>query len=1465
MKWGVMAPGWLLLLAGLALPAAAQEPAVVIPGESRATALRLAEAQKHAAEHHWAEALDELQSVLDTTPSDLVAVDARRSMQARRLAHAAIAALPAAALRLYRTRVDARAARWLEQGLAEKDSRLLRKVVEDTFCSRPAEKALNILGDHAFERGRYDEALAWWRLLVPALTDGVAGGSAGALHYPDPTVDPARIRAKQLLARLFRDGRTPAWESDLAMYRTSHAKAEGTLAGRAGCYADTLLHVAAQRDKDDLADPDWATFGGDACRGLVVPAAGDVLDQLAALCRDGPAWRFSLQTHQPLEGPPPPLVSGDRGMISLAALARTLAFHPVLTRNEVLVADSRRITAFDLREGKAHTWYDAGRDEEGLPVVRLPAPAGLRYTLSTADGKLFARLGGPISRAPQRAEEGAGQGRDENDLSLITCLALRSADAAEHLRWRVRSVPAAGARHDPAFFEGTPLAEGSHVVVAHTHLSGQRAITSMECYGTDSAAADLAPPLRWRRDICEAREPRPDQPRYPHLLTRAGSVLAYCSHSGVIVALEPASGQMIWALRYPHRPETNDRLLETVPTPEQQARARDLAPCLFADGRLYAAPADSDILLCLDPATGAVLWEREQTHVVHLLGVGQGRLIFQTMTGLRAVGAADGSDAGGWLQPTIDPLSAPGCPSMGRGLLIGDLVLWPTAIPRHSGPPTFMVHAIRQADGTLAGDPTLLHRLPVGNLAYAHGCLAVAEQTTLSVFVPPRLRLDERRGAVFRDPTSALAWLDVARSEADAGHFTAAQQAFRQTEQLAGELADKRQARHLLQEARIGLQAALLQSARRAIVTGTAPAERMLSEAAGLDVPDPCRLRTLWAIAEIYKAQDQPERALASLEQILASPPLRSLPLREARGFAEPAAIRVAAEARLLAAAHEELARDVERRAHACWDNIPAKDRVEAAQRLADEFPHARWTPSTLREVALELEKAHRPWAAAGVWRRLRELAVEQEDRSAARDGLARCRKQPRHTQDNTATAEVNPTPAQSGLAFPLRRAWHAALAADEVFLAGMDPAACGPLVLTRRGDAEVIARRFANGEIAWQARLPFQPGWMSGYADLILTGGAAGAAALRREDGGLTWTFSPAGVPLLSGFRACGGRLFMLEDRCRLDALDAETGKVLWASEAPGARLGMPEGTFLAAYEAGPQAILVQLGSGRFRLLHAVSGQLLAEGPATPLSRIDAPVALDPRTIAMVPTAQQVLALALPAGTNGSHAPLWQYDLPGSTISTGELPRIFACGEALLLATPLNIGVRLDRLELRSGKVVWEHPCLLPLSRLEDCGWAVDPTAVYYAGDGVLCARALQDGRLLWQRPLPAPGPWVVRCAGESLLVYPDPRPRTYLRFRWGMASLQYLAGPPIAGEASLGILVCDRQTGQLSQRLNLPFRPRGGARLNKDGAMVVWIHSTAEPAADPGAENVGVYLGRGGAVVALAGELWGLAGDRP
>jgi outer membrane protein assembly factor BamB len=616
----------------------------------------------------------------------------------------------------------------------------------------------------------------------------------------------------------------------------------------------------------------------------------------------------------------------------------------------------------------------------------------------------------------------------------------------------------------------------------------------------------------------------------------------------------------------------------------------------------------------------------------------------------------------------------------------------------------------------------------------------------------------------------------------------------------------------------------------------------------------------------MWENNHQPARALAAWENVLISPPLRLLPLADARGTPELAGDRAAAAARrLVAASGSGLAADVERRAHEVWDGVPPGERPEAARRLVATFPHAALTPVALREAATQLERANRPAAAADCWRQLLALAPEGPERATALAALAARRP------------GQAPAPTQR-LSLPLRRAWHASLGPGETFLPGPDPGTCPALVLTGRPDGEIIARPFGTGEVAWRCRLPITPCWADVADDLVLAAGGDGVAALRRDDGAVAWTFRPGGAGFqpasslmagwkpaprggLAGFQVACGRLFCFDGGLRLYALDTQTGRALWAHDAPGAPLLAREGRFFPAFTATGSAVVLQTAGGRYCILDPASGRMLGGGPASTQPWPCPPPALDQRSLLLVPDTQAVLSLSVAGGMG---EPVWRYALEGRTTGTGEFPRVLAAADGLLVVSPLNIGLRLDRLDRDTGKVSWQQPYLLSDARLDAGGWAAGREAAFYTGEATLSARSLVDGRVLWQRPLPPGWTWAVRDVGEALLVYPDLRPSTDCRFPCPGGSLQYLAGPPLAPGYTFPVLVCDPRTGQMIQRLNLPCRPRAGVRLGTGRAFTVWT-GPASPPPDSGTANAEVYAGPAGVLVALAGDLWALTRDRP
>ena len=272
--------GWVLL--GGCECARAQQPARnssnFYPDSSDDAEKQLQNAASHARDRQWSEAVQMYQQIIDKygekvarLPKDEPGVDASGEfvlyVDDRRICHRALARLPAEARAIYRNRVDSLAERWFHDGASRRDAASLRRVVNQAFCSSFGDDALELLGDLAFQNGRFGEALAYYRRLV---ADDPA--DAFALVHPDPSVDLARVAAKKLLCRSA-SGEGPPTEAQLEEFARLYPAAAGSLAGRDGNYAEIVaLALAADHlAPPSLPDDRWPTFAGSLRRTKVVP------------------------------------------------------------------------------------------------------------------------------------------------------------------------------------------------------------------------------------------------------------------------------------------------------------------------------------------------------------------------------------------------------------------------------------------------------------------------------------------------------------------------------------------------------------------------------------------------------------------------------------------------------------------------------------------------------------------------------------------------------------------------------------------------------------------------------------------------------------------------------------------------------------------------------------------------------------------------------------------------------------------------------------------------------------------------------------------------------------------------------------------------------------------------------------------------------------------------------------------
>jgi outer membrane protein assembly factor BamB len=618
-------------------------------------------------------------------------VSAHASEQVRRLCQMRLASLPAAQLAGYRERVDSAARRLLTLGRQGRDPAPLRRLVDETFCSRVTGEALDLLGDLAFERGEFDEARAWWRRIAPPLSNDFS-----ALVYPGASrVDRVRVQAKQILALAFA-GRLVEAQTELVRYHERYPTSRGALAGTVGRYSE-IVHTAIQQlvsaGIGNNADP-WITFAGSADRNAALTACPG-----PALWEDGPTWRVPL--------PPVDAPRQLRDRNGHSGLAWAAAFHPLIVGKQVLVADACSVTSYDLATGKRLFRFDLQHAGLAVGAPDHEAPHQC-YTSTAAGDSVYARLGRQSLSARRT---------DADESSYLVCLDIAEPGNPDRSRqkWHVKAEP-------DHFFEGTPLVRAGRVYIAVSRLAGKRVTTAIRCY--DSLGRML-----WSRDVCTIAEFEASAaPRHrQHLLTWAGNQLVYCTHAGAVFAVDPWSGQTLWVVRYASRGGM---------TADHEASPREEVPCVHDDGRLFAAPLDSDRLYCLEACTGRVLWERDGLEIVNLLGSAQGRVLFTTRQGVHAISAATGLPL--WQQPSDGRLAG-----LGRGLIAGSWLLWPTRDAK------LPLRGVTLAEGRQQkGDeensyaepallePTMLRHIPAGNVVFGNGCLVVAGTGELVAFVP---------------------------------------------------------------------------------------------------------------------------------------------------------------------------------------------------------------------------------------------------------------------------------------------------------------------------------------------------------------------------------------------------------------------------------------------------------------------------------------------------------------------------------------------------------------------------------------------------------------------------------------------------------------------------------------------------------------------------------------------------------
>jgi putative pyrroloquinoline-quinone binding quinoprotein len=644
---------------------------------SGALASRLEQARALAAAKNWDEAVDIYRDLATEKTDRVVSLAPDRYVSLRTYCNIQLSRIPAEGLTAYRRRVDALAERWCREGLKNRDVALLSRVANEFFCSSWGDDALAALGELALELADYDTARHAWEQLSPQLRDPTGRSTWLALRgidlnahwqevegrwttrdsspdwlaYPDTTFDLAEIRAWLVLVSI-RAGELDRASLELDVFRRMHPNATGRLAGQTGPLVPALdkLLTAAREWKPSAPSVDWPTFAGSQTRTHSAAALPQILL---------PVWE------RPIEIKPPIFVRRTivaPGVRTPAATIREsdqpLSCYPVSVDGTVLFSDAAGIHAVRASDGKPTITPDGivyreestgdERQEGALPLAALAGVAhGVpRLTLNVVNWIVYGRAGdfATSHAAAQRASGDRIVGLDLNREGLLT-LRLRPEDAG----WS---------------FDGTPVCDGTQLYVAMRH-SGATPTAAVACYDI-TTGNEL-----WRTSVGSADTPAGsigDEITH-NLLTLAGDRIYFNTNLGLIASLDAANGEICWLAKYDRA--TGAPLIPGTNLPLHFDR--DPSPCVYSNGLIIVAPSDTAEVFALVADTGKTIWRTKQlSDATQLLGVAGDRLI-ASGNRLSAVDVYTGNLL--WRWPESETAGIRG---MGRGLVAGDEVYWPT-------------------------------------------------------------------------------------------------------------------------------------------------------------------------------------------------------------------------------------------------------------------------------------------------------------------------------------------------------------------------------------------------------------------------------------------------------------------------------------------------------------------------------------------------------------------------------------------------------------------------------------------------------------------------------------------------------------------------------------------------------------------------------------------------------------------
>jgi outer membrane protein assembly factor BamB len=428
----------------------------------------------------------------------------------------------------------------------------LRKIVDRYFLSSVGDLAADRLGDALFEQGNFAAAENQWRSIID--------------KYPDSHLSPVRLQVKRCIA-LARLGRADELAALVSLVADQYRDQKLTIGGESVVAADFVRSLVPKESAPR------ATATKSDSNSIVLPAADEPLWQIKIA---GPDMKGQIDPNTGM-----PMSSNFHAAPSA-----------VVDGNRLYANWLGTVYAADLETGKM-LWRTGKFTDNTQPAMNC-LQQGMTpesFSIVAARGKLF------VLRPPTKNLLGELLGGDsaQDVVIAIECL-----DAANgKTLWRTPKL-------------NMMLVSVPYILDRTEYLIGvslNNAMMNLVAIDTENGH------VRWKLEL-GTPQMNNGRGQYdyggPRVLS-AGGMLLVATNNGALLAVNPASRRIEWALEHDTRPPGNQNQRFWMNGVMVSTTLEGLPTLLEDQGIFYLKDAAGRLLYALDPVAPAVNWKRPLT------------------------------------------------------------------------------------------------------------------------------------------------------------------------------------------------------------------------------------------------------------------------------------------------------------------------------------------------------------------------------------------------------------------------------------------------------------------------------------------------------------------------------------------------------------------------------------------------------------------------------------------------------------------------------------------------------------------------------------------------------------------------------------------------------------------------------------------------------------------------------------